>query len=61
MRPEIHRHIVVVNDPDVARLQRQVTLLSNIYRRRILPTLMLAASLMGAVVIISQIANWIAR
>lgn len=61
MRPIVNRYIVLLDDPDNARLENQVAALGGIYRRRVLPTLTLSASILGAVVVVSQIANWIAR
>lgn len=62
IRPEaITTTVVALVDPEVAELQRRVALLAGIYERKVLPTLIAAASILGAVVIVAQLAKWIAR
>jgi hypothetical protein len=62
IRPEaITTTVVALVDPEVAELQRRVALLASLYERKVLPTLIAAASILGAVVIVAQLAKWIAR
>jgi hypothetical protein len=62
IRPEATTTTVVaLVDPEVAELQRRVALLASFYERKVLPTLIGTASILGAVVIVAQLAKWIAR
>jgi len=62
IRPEaVISTIVVLVDPEVERLERRLAFAVDIYRRRVWPTLIASASILGAVVIIAQVVKWIAR
>lgn len=53
--------IIVLEDPEVARLERRLAFVTDIYRRRVWPTLIGSASILGVVIILAQLAKWIAR
>ncbi|KQM21926.1 hypothetical protein [Novosphingobium sp. Leaf2] len=52
--------IVLERDHELDSLQRRVALLAGFYQRRLLPTLTGAAVMLGTVVIVAQLAKWIA-
>lgn len=60
-RPGLQGYIVVLEaDPVIVTLERRVPVVAAFYQRRLVPTLALSASMLGAIVVIAFIAHWIA-
>lgn len=56
----VRLHVVVIEDPEVLRLEHQVALLAAMYRR-LSPALIAVASILGAIIAVAHLMKWIGR
>lgn len=62
IRPEaVHSHVIVLVDPEVESLERQVARFADSYRRRLWPALIASASILGVIIAVAQLMKWIDR
>lgn len=62
IRPEaVSSTIIILEDPEVVRLERRLAFAVDIYRRRVWPTLIASMSILGVVVAVAQIVKAVAR
>lgn len=62
IRPEaVSSAIIILEDPEVVRLERRLAFAVDIYRRRVWPTLIASMSILGVVVAVAQIVKAVAR